>query len=665
MENVSKGNIVVRQTRSQQLKEMSYKPHISPRERNINKNLLIATATLTIIGVGRLTHSPLVFLGLPGIFYNSIPHFKDAYQTIFKEKRLGIGALDSVIVVACVGTGYYFAAATSNFFFYFSRKLLLKTEDQSKRNLTNIFGELPTHVWLVDAKTNVEMEIPLHLVKAGDTIVVNAGGVIPTDGVIVNGCGSIDQHMLTGESQPAEKEKGDNVLASTIVLSGKIYIEVEKAGNDTVVSKIGQILEQTINSKPSLQSRGEAIADRSATPLLALGAIALPIVGVNGAIAVVNSNFGVNMRVIVPFATLSFLTLASRQGILIKDGRVFESLNSIDTIVFDKTGTLTIAQPCINKIHVFDNHTEDELLAIVASVEQRQTHPIAKAIHQEAKKRKLHIPHLTETRYEIGYGLEVKMEGHTILVGSDRFMRMKNIILDEQVADIQKICHEHGHSIVIVAIDGTVIGAIELHTMIRPDVKEIIQSLKDLGMQTYIISGDQEQPTKKLAEQIGIEHYYANTLPENKAKLVEKLQKEGRSVCFIGDGINDSIALKQADISVSLRGASTIATDTAQIILMDESLNHLVYIFDLAKDYEKNIKNSFLMTLLPGTVNVCSAFFLSSGVIFSVILDRAGQFSGVINGVLPLMDKKYQSPPSKMIEQEHNLRCEHEHHRNF
>lgn len=629
-------------SRRQQLQEISGKSEtqISPKEKNINTNLIVATSALIVTGVGALFPSPWVLIALPAIFYNSIPHFKDAYRTIFKERRLGIGVLDSLIVIACVATGYFFAAAISNFFFYFSRKLLLKTENQSKKNLQNVFGELPSHVWVVRGK--VEQEIPISLIKAGDIIVVGTGETIPVDGTIIEGYASIDQHMLTGESQPAEKEINEQVLSSTVVLSGKIFIRVEKAGSDTVVAKIGEILQQTVNFKSSFQSRGESIADKSATPILALGAVALPLVGVNRAVAVLNSNFGVNMRVIAPFATLSFLSIASKYGILIKDGRIFELLNKVDTIVFDKTGTLTVAQPHIGEIHVFGQYSKNELLAITASIEKRQSHPIAKAIVRDAKNKNLSLFEVSDSYYEIGYGLQVTMNNQTILVGSERFMKMKDIPLTEQLMDVLEHCHQKGHSLVMVAIDGHIAGAIELHVTIRSEAKEIIQTMKTkFAMKTFIISGDQEQPTKYLAEKLGIDHYYANTLPENKAVLVDELQKQGRSVCFIGDGINDSIALKQADVSVSLRGASTVATDTAQVILMDENLIHLTLLFELAQDYEKNIQRSFLMTLVPGAVNVLGAFFFSSGVIFSIILDRVGQFSGVANGVFPLFKGHY------------------------
>ena len=643
-------SIAAIQTRSQQLKEISgdlIRP-LSSKEQNIEIHLVVATATLGIAGFGALLHSPIILLGLPGILFSGKSYFTDAYETIVTEKKVGSAALDSVFVASCVVNGYFFSAALCNFFVWVGRKLLVKTEDLSRAALENIFGELPSQVWRaekgIDAEgwisNSAEKEVALESIIAGDTIVVTAGGVIPIDGIVLDGYATIDQRMLTGESQPAEKEIGDQVLASTSVLFGKIYIRVEKAGNDTVVSKIGEILEQTVNLKTSFQSRGESIADKSAAPLLGLGAVALPFIGANGAIAVVNSNFGVNMRFVAPFATLAFLTMASRQGVLVKDGRVFELLKSVDTIVFDKTGTLTTQEPHVAAIHTFGTLSEDQLLRIAASVEQRQSHPIARAIQQEAKDRGLELFEKSDTHYEVGYGLQVKMNDQTILLGSDRFMKLKKIKLTQGIRKILKKSQAQGHSSTLVAIDHEIAGVIELHATIRHGAKDVMQFFRRSGMHLHIISGDQEPPTKQLAEDLGIDHYHANTLPEHKAKIIEQLQQQGHSVCFVGDGINDSIALKQANVSVSLRGASTHAIDTAQAILMDGNLAHLESMFELAKDYENNIRRSFLMTVVPGAINLYCALFLSSGVIFSVILDKVGGFSGVVNGIAPLLKKR-------------------------
>ena len=277
-----------------------------------------------------------------------------------------------------------------------------------------------------------------------------------------------------------------------------------------------------------------------------------------------------------PISVLNFLQMTSQEGILIKDGRALELLSEVDTIVFDKTGTLTEEQPHVGAIYTCHSINENELLTYAAAAEYKQTHPIARAIQQEALNRELRLPEIEKTTYEIGYGLKVRLNEKVVLVGSKRFMEMSEITIPSEINAIQQQCNEHGYSLVYVALDGQLAGAIELHATIRPEAKHIISELRQRGFEIYIISGDHEKPTKKLAQEVGIEHYFAETLHENKATLIEALQKEGKAVCFVGDGINDSIALKKANVSVSLRGASTIATDTAQIVLMNENLTQLV-----------------------------------------------------------------------------------------
>ena len=210
---------------------------------------------------------------------------------------------------------------------------------------------------------------------------------------------------------------------------------------------------------------------------------------------------------------LTFLNIASQQGILIKDGRSLELLNQVDTIVFDKTGTLTLEQPTIGKIHAYNGVFEDDVLRYAAAAEDgcAQAHPIAKAILTAANERQLNWPKMVNAKYEMGYGIQINLSDRVIRVGSDKFMTMNDIEIPREANHVQEYCHKHGYSLVMVAFDSRVVGVIELHATIRPEAKEIILSLRKRGMSIVIISGDHEAPTKKLAETLGIEHYFANT----------------------------------------------------------------------------------------------------------------------------------------------------------
>jgi Cu2+-exporting ATPase len=601
-------------------------------EAEVNQNLILSTGLMGLTTVGALGYPLFTLLSIPGIVYLSIPFIRRGYQELFKKRRIGAATLDAVICSTLIGLQYFFAFAFFSILYFFSRKILLKTEDSSRQSLMNIWGETPRLVWII--QENVEVEIPFEQLQVGDVIVVNAGETIPVDGIVETGMGSVDQHILTGEAQPAEKIVGDRVFASTLLLSGRLHIQVDKAGTETVAAKIKHILNNTTDYKSSLQARGEQMTEQAALPTLMLSAITLPILGAGSAATILLSSFGGQMRVIAPISVLNFLKIASEQSILIKDGRALETLSNIDTVVFDKTGTLTQEQPYVKAIHTCHAQTDNEILRYAAAAEYKQKHPIALAILQEAQNRQLDLPMIDDASYEIGYGLKVRLDDKLIRVGSIRFMTMENIVIPPSIQTLQTTTHDQGASLVYVAVNEHLSGAIELRATIRPEAKRVIQDLHQRGMSIVIISGDHEKPTQQLAQELNIDQYFAETLPENKAQLIEQLQKEGKSVCFVGDGINDSIALKKANVSISLRGASTIATDTAQIILMDESLKQLPYLFDLANRLDKNLRNSFKIAVAPGIMCVGGVYLFHMGIIAMAIIFNASFGTNLVNAML-------------------------------
>lgn len=619
--------------RKQQLQEITGdSEEISAEERKLNRVLAVGSANLGIAAMS-LLYPPLVWTMIPGLIYCYVPLYQLAYEAI-KERRISSYVVDVILVTGMFIGGFFAAAALGIWVFVAGRKLLLKSEYNTKRDLTNLFGEQPRSVWVV--VDGSEIEIPFEKLQVGDVIVISAGQRIPVDGAITNGSASIDQHTLTGESKPVEKSVGDPVLASTIVLAGRIYIETQKTGTETVAMQIGEVLNQTADFKSLMQSRGEAIADQTVLPTLGVSALVWPFFGFSSALAVLTNTFGYKMRIFAPASMLNFLSCASQQGILIKDGRSLELIREVDTVVFDKTGTLTLEEPTVGQIYRCADVSEDEILKYAAAAEHGQTHPIAKAILTAANKRHLQWPTLDHARYEIGYGIQVNLSDQVIRVGSERFMALEGIDIPAEISTVQESCHEEGHSLIMVAFNDKLVGAIELHATLRPEAKQVVKYLRQRKMSVYIISGDHEQPTKKLAQALGIDHYFANTLPENKAALVAKLQEEGKSVCFVGDGINDSIALKKANVSVSLSGATTIAMDTAQIVLMDGSLNQLDQLFDIAQDFELNMKNNLLISVIPTAVCIGGIVLFHWGVFTAHVLMGTTLFIGIGNTMLPL-----------------------------
>lgn len=256
-----------------------------------------------------------------------------------------------------------------------------------------------------------------------------------------------------------------------------------------------------------------------------------------------------------PLGVLNFLNLAAERGILVKDGRALEQFSEIDTILFDKTGTLTLDQPQVAAVHPVQGWSADRVLALAAAAEARQTHPIAQAILTAADAKALDLPAVAPVHYALGLGLKVRLvsdrpdtqDEHALLirVGSDRFMLAEGIVLPEEIVTLTQTCQQNGHSLVMIAVDDSFAGCIELQPTVRPEVPQVIQALRAQGLRLYIVSGDQEAPTRHLAQQLDMD-YIANTLPGEKAARVSALQQAGHRVCFIGDGINDAVAMRQS-----------------------------------------------------------------------------------------------------------------------
>ncbi|XCN74098.1 MAG: heavy metal translocating P-type ATPase [Candidatus Electrothrix aestuarii] len=593
------------------------------------------TVAMALLG----SFSPLfTLLAAAGVLYLSKSSFRFALRDIKARRYFSSFVVGAILLIGMLISGHVILSALAALLGDFLIKIIERAENNAKKQLVNVFGTPPSKVWL--KKDGVEVQVDFTSIEVGDIVVISAGEVIPVDGKIQEGIATVDQHILTGESQPVEKEKGDKVFAATLMLTGRICIMVETAGQDTVAAKIGDILNSTQEYKNKLIARGQEIADTCLHVEMGISVTTLLLLGLGPALTILWSGLGATMMILSPISVLNYLQIISRHGILIKDGRVLESLHKVDTVIFDKTGTLTLEQPEVGKIHCFGEWDEKAILFNAAAAEHRQVHPIAKAILEKAAELDIQPPDLEDARYEIGYGIKVTVNGRVIQVGSARFMEREGVTLPNAAQDIRREAEDEGFSLIYVGINGQLGGILEMHPCIRPEAFEVIQYLKKRGVRLYIISGDHEHPTRRMAEQLGIDNYFAEVLPENKAEHVKILTEQGRFVCFIGDGINDSIALKSAQVSVSLQGASTAATDTAQIIFMDGTLKHLMRLFQLVDEFEKTIENNLLSSIIPGFFCIGSVYFLHIGVAAGMGLFYTGAAVGLTNTFLPLI--KYQ-----------------------
>jgi Cu2+-exporting ATPase len=601
----------------------------------LDRDLTICSISLPIAAVAQLAVPALIPASALLFAYTSIPTFKAAWRVVTKERRLGVDVLDAFVVIACLGTGQVLAGAILCWCLSFGRHLVRRTEDNSKKLLLGAFGKQPRFVWV--ERDGVEVQISLDKLEKGSIVVVHTGEVVPVDGVIVGGMAMIDQQALTGESTPAEKGVGDNVYASTLLVAGKVQVSVEKSGGETATAKIAQILGDTAGYTLASQQRGERLADQAVIPTLAVGALALGTMGPQGAAAVLNSDMGTGIRMAAPLAMLSTLALCAQRGVLVKDGRALDLLCEVDTVLFDKTGTLTRERPEIGKMIAAEGHSAIEILRYAAAAERRFHHPIALAILEKAQSEGIVLPETDSTQFKVGYGIAVGVDGHLIRVGSRRYIETEGIALTPEVEAALDEAHREGHTMVLVGVDDKLGGALELRASVRPEVPEIIKGLRARGIKHIaIISGDHEAPTRKLAEQLGMDRYFAQVLPTDKAAYVEKLQSEGRKVCFVGDGINDAIALKKANVSISLRGATSIATDTAHVVFMEPGLGKLCELRDIARALESNVRKSWVLILVPNIICIAGVFTLGFGIAMSVLTNNVAAIGALINGLLPM-----------------------------
>lgn len=587
------------------------------------------------LAAGGLFFFPLQLAGLACVVPIAVDFYKSSYRHLRYDRRVSADVLSSVLLAGAFIGGFFVTVNLGAWFVVFVRWLALKTESQARQHTIDLFGRRARTAWLV--LNGVEVETPTERIQVGDVIAVQAGQMVTLDGVVVEGSASIDQRMLTGEAQPADKGPGDTVFAATVALSGRIRVRVERAGDTTTAAEITRILTDTADFKESLTSRADAFNDKMALPFLALSAASLPFIGLSSALSVLQATPGYRMVLYGPMSMLSYLQLAAKAGILIKDGRSLELLQKVDTVVFDKTGTLTIEQPQVRHIHACNGFSPETILTYAAVAEAKQTHPIARAILDEAASRDIEIDPSDEVEYEIGYGISVKLDGKTVRVGSGRYMALNGIEAPEDIRQLGERVHLTGDSLVLVAIDQTIGGAIVLQPAVREEAHSIVAQLKARGLRLYIMSGDHEGPTRSLARRLHLDGYFAEVLPAGKADLVRRLQSEGRNVCFVGDGINDAIALKSANVSVSLHGATTIAVDTAQVVFMSGNLGRLPHLFELADQFRANMNVNFMAATIPSAMIVAGALFFGLGFMAAMILYQVSVPFALYNAARPLV----------------------------
>lgn len=579
-------------------------------------------------------------VGFAAYIYGLAPHLRDVEDSLVNERRINCNSLFLFADILALLTGNYVAAALSLYMIQLGKLGVIRAKDDSRKQMQHLFLDLPGKVWV--ARDGSEIEVDLDSITSDEIIVLHGGNVIPVDGVIVDGCCGVNQQALTGEAQIAEKAVGDTVFANTLVTNGRILVRVERSGAETTSNQIADILFNSVSYKSKVQLKGERWADQLTAPTFYSALALLPFIGPVSTSVYINAHIGMRIRVFAPMVTLKHISMASKNGLLVKDGRALENFIAVDTVLFDKTGTLTHEDPDVTRIICLDRCSESELLRHAAIAEQKQTHPIARAILRKARQMGISVPEVDDSHYSIGYGIKVECDGKTIQVGSLRYLNDDSIVISDELNRIAQREQAAGHSIVFVAVNRRVLGALQLQPRTRAEMERVIARLRGQGIKYMaIVSGDHEGPTRALAEQLGMDGYFANVLPREKADIVERLQAQGKVVCFVGDGINDAIALKQSNVSISVAGASTIAQDVAEIVLMDGHLHAMNDLHDVSASLDRNLKKSLRFCIAPGVANLLGAFVLRYDTLVSLLVNCAFAIGGGISvAASSKLDKK-------------------------
>ncbi|MBR0494784.1 MAG: heavy metal translocating P-type ATPase, partial [Treponema sp.] len=428
---------------------------------------------------------------------------------------------------------------------------------------------------LVDGQ---EKTIPCEALKKDDLVIVREGSMIPCDGTVEKGEGMVNQACITGESLPVEKKTGSGVFAGTILSEGELIIRTRSTGRDTKVQNIIQMIDNSQNLKANVQRRSENLAEKIVPLNFALAGLTwLFTRNLTKTMSTLMVDYSCAMKLAAPIAVLSAMKEAASCGISVKGGKYLEEAAEATTIIFDKTGTLTYANPKVEKIYAMKNFGEDFVLQTAACLEEHFPHPLGRAVVSYAEEKGLfHPENHTKVEYIVAHGIASTLDGKKVRIGSAHFIfDDEKIPFDEKVREIQSESAKTGQSLLYLSYDGELAGVLAIGDPVRPEAREVIQNLKKTGIRRCVmITGDTEGAAKKIAESAGLDGWYSQALPEDKVSLIEQEKKNGK-VIMLGDGINDAPALSAADVGIAIEGSSSIASDTADIVLSEGGLNNV------------------------------------------------------------------------------------------
>lgn len=525
--------------------------------------------------------------------FKSVKYIAEGIKTLW-NKKIEVAVLDGAAVGVSIIRGDFNTAGSVMFLLGIGELLEEWTHKKSVGDLARTMSLNVGRVWM--KKDDQEILVSGDTVKEGDLVVVHTGSMIPFDGTVSEGEGMVNQASLTGESAPVRRIPGNSVYAGTVVEEGEIIIWVGAAGGASRYERIAAMIEETEKLKSGLESKAEHLADRLVPYTLAgTGLVYLFTRNVTKALAVLMVDFSCALKLAMPISVLSAIREASAEKITVKGGRFLEAVAEADTIVFDKTGTLTKATPTVASVVSFDGREPDELLRIAACLEEHFPHSIAKAVVDAAREKGLdHEEMHSKVEYLVAHGISTTIGGKRAIIGSYHFVfeDEKCRIPEGKEEVFEALPEEYSH--LYLAIEGKLAAVICIEDPLREEAPAVIKRLRENGFKKIVMmTGDSERTACAIARRVGVDEYYSEVLPEDKARFVEEQKRNGHKVVMIGDGINDSPALSTADVGIAISEGAEIAREISDITIGAEDLQQIVVLRQLSHALMKRIHHNY------------------------------------------------------------------------
>ncbi|MCG0904682.1 cadmium transporting P-type ATPase [Lactiplantibacillus plantarum] len=536
-----------------------------------------------------------------------------------RNKVFSIELLVSIAVIGAFIIGEFNESAIVTFLFLFGSYLESKTLQKTRTAIKGLTDMSPTTATLVTDDGTEEVDVDD--VDEGDVVLVKTGSQVPVDGIVVEGNGYLNEASITGEARQINKQLDDSVYSGTMVENGYLKIKATQVGDDTTFAKIIELVEEAQDTK----SKAEKFIDRFAqyyTPAVLVLAVLVFAFSRDFRLAITVLVLGCPGALVIgaPVSNVAGIGNGAKRGILIKGGEVVDTFAKVDTLVFDKTGTLTEGNTAVTTMHTYTNNADNQL-ALAAAIEGVSDHPLGQAIVSYADQQSAGVsPVLDDTETVKGQGICAQVGQQEVVIGNQKMLTAHNIKLNPtQLKDLNDL-QAGGQSTVIMAVDGQVQLIFGIADTIRPGVKDSLAALKAQGIKKLVmLTGDNELTAQAVANELNLDEVHANLLPEEKVEYVKKLKSAGNTVAFIGDGINDSPSIANADIGIAMGSGTDVAIDTSDVVLMQSSFPALVHAHGLAKKTVSNTRENIFIA-------IATVAFLLIGLIFGYIYMASGMF---------------------------------------